>query len=102
MRKKPSTKSIKSFFNKKFQNKNFVKAYEEVSPLMDIAIAIVKRRSKANLSQADLARKLKTSQSVVSRIENGNQNLSVNMLAKIAHVLGCDLSVNLKPHKLAA
>ena len=102
MTQKPKTKSVHDFFRKKFQKKSFVKAYEEISPLMDIAIAISKARNVVGLSQAELAKKLKTAQSVVSRIENGNQNLSVQMLAKIARVLNCDLMMRLKPHKLAA
>lgn len=102
MKKNINTTSVHHFFSKKFQNSSFKKAYETVAPLMDIALAIVKARSRLGLSQSDLARKLKTSQSVLSRIENGNQNLSVKMLVKIAHVLGCDLSVNLKQSKLAA
>ncbi len=102
MKAKPNTESVHHFFNKKFQDRSFRKAYEEISPLMDIAIAIAKARSKAGFSQADLAKKLKTTQSVVSRIESGNQNLSVKMLVKLAHVLSCDLSVSLKQHKLAA
>lgn len=102
MKRKPNTQSVRHFFNKKFQEKAFIKAYHEVSLLMDIAILISKARNRAGLSQSDLARKLKTSQSVVSRIEHGNQNLSVKMLAKIARVLDCDLLVSLRAHKLAA
>ena len=102
MKKKPNTKSVHHFFRKKFQEKSFTKAYNEISLLMDIAILISKARNQAGLSQSDLARKLKTSQSVVSRIEHGNQNLSVKMLVKIARVLDCDLLVSLKAHKLAA
>lgn len=102
MKRKPNTRSVHAFFKKKFEERSFAKAYEEVSPLMDIAIAIAEARNKAGLSQAQLAKKLKTTQSVISRIENGNQNLSVQMLAKIAHLLGCDLRVQLKPSHLAA
>lgn len=102
MKQKFKTESVHKFFNKKLQESSFKKAYEEAGPLMEIALTIAKARNKANLSQADLAKKLKTSQSVVSRIENGNQNLSVNMLIKIAQILNCSLSVHLKHHKLAA
>ena len=45
-------------------------------------------REKAGLSQKDLALKLKTTQSVISRIENGKQNISLDMLQKIANALG--------------
>lgn len=96
------TKSADIFFDKKFKNKKFKKTYEEISPLLDIAMVITKARNKIGLSQAELAKKLKTTQSVISRIENGNQNISLNMLAKIAQVLDCHLSVKLTPHKLAA
>lgn len=102
MKKKLMTKSVHSFFKKKIQNKSFIKAYAEVSPLMEVAITISEARDKAGLSQIELAKKLKTTQSVISRIEGGNQNLSLIMLTKIAQVLGCDLKVQLKPHKMAA
>ena len=102
MRSKPKTKSVHAFFRKKFHEKGFVKAYENMGPLMDIALAIVEARNKSGLSQTELARKLHTTQSVISRIENGNQNISMKVLAKIAQVLHCDLAVHLKPHRLAA
>ena len=102
MKRKPATQAVRDFFSKKFQDKSFKKAYDEVGPLMEIALSISQAREKAGMSQADLAKKLKTAQSVVSRIENGNQNLSVKMLIKIAQVLDCDLSVHLIQHKLAA
>ena len=102
MRKKIKTGSLDAFFKKKFRERGFVRAYEEIGPLMDIAMMIVEARHKAGLSQNELARKLGTTQSVISRIENGNQNLSVNVLAKIAEVLDCNLTVHLRPHRLAA
>ena len=102
MRKKIKSGSVNAFFKKKFRESGFVKAYEEVGPLMEIAMAIVEARNKAGLSQTELAKRLGTTQSVISRIENGNQNLSVNVLARIAEVLHCNLMVHLRPHKLAA
>ncbi len=102
MKRKPRTKAVYGFFRKKFQESGFVKAYETESPLMDVALAVVEARDKAGLSQVELAKKLGTTQSVISRIENGNQNLSVQILAKIAQILCCDLTVALRPHKMAA
>lgn len=102
MKKKFLTKSAHSYFKKKFKNKSFVRAYEEVSLFVDIGIMITKARHQMGLSQKDFAKKLKTTQSVVSRIENGNQNLSLKMLSRIAEVLHCDLSISLKLNKLVA
>ena len=39
------------------------------------------------------AEKLKTKQQTVSRIERGGQNLTLDTLERIAHVLGKDLQV---------
>jgi transcriptional regulator with XRE-family HTH domain len=99
MKKKLRTKSIYNFFNKKFQDSRFLEAYKEVNPLMKVAIAIAVARNSVGLSQKDLAKRLKTSQSVVSRIENGNQNLSIKMLANIARVLGRSFSIHFEPEE---
>lgn len=44
-------------------------------------------RQIRGLTQAEFAQKLGTSQSAVNRIEKGNQNLSLDMLARISEVL---------------
>lgn len=59
-------------------------------------------RQERGLTQAELARKLKTSQSAVNRIEKGGQNLSLETLGRISDVLNKPLvtvssgAVNLK------
>ena len=44
-------------------------------------------RQERGLTQAELARQLKTSQSAINRIERGHQNLSLETLARISDVL---------------
>jgi UDP-N-acetylglucosamine 1-carboxyvinyltransferase len=44
-------------------------------------------RQERNMTQADFAKSLGTSQSAINRIEQGKQNLSIEMLAKISDVL---------------
>ncbi len=68
--------------------KDFDKKYSSAKIRLELAIQIAKEREKAGLSQKDLAAKLKTTQSVISRIENGKQNISLDMLQKIANALG--------------
>jgi len=52
-----------------------------------IGSLISKVRKERNLTQAELAKALGTSQSAVNRIENGKQNLSMEMLGRISSVL---------------
>ena len=54
----------------------------------DLISNLKKARERANLTQLDLAEKLKTTQSVISAIECGKRKLSYNMLVKMANVLG--------------
>ena len=53
-------------------------------------------RASVGLTQAALAKKLKTTQSAVARLESGTQNVSAEMLKKISHALGKNL-ITLSP-----
>jgi UDP-N-acetylglucosamine 1-carboxyvinyltransferase len=97
------TKSFDKFLKKKLKKKSFKKEFEGARSLMEVALSISKAREAAGLSQSQLASRLGTTQSVISRIESGNQNLSLDMLYRIAVVLECHLTVGLKPfHRRAA
>ncbi len=52
---------------------------------------IAQIRQDRSLTQAEFAKRLSTSQSAVNRIEHGNQNLSLQMLARISDVLNKQL-----------
>ncbi len=96
------TRSAKEYLKKRMKSKSFTKAYDEVGFLVKIGVAISEMREKLGLSQTQLAKLLKTTQSVISRIENGNQNLSITMLTAIARVLKCSLAVQMNHNRMAA
>ncbi len=58
-----------------------------IQSLKQIGTLIKSLRSQKGLTQKDFAQLLKTSQSAVARIENGNQNLTTNEILKIGEVL---------------
>ena len=72
------------------------------TPNEKIGKLIYQIRQERNLTQASFAKKLGTSQSAVNRIENGKQNLSLEMLGRISDVLNKQIisigegAVNLK------
>lgn len=53
-------------------------------------------RETAGLTQAALAKRIKTTQSAIARIESGRQNVSADMLKRISHALGKNL-ITLSP-----
>lgn len=73
--------------------KKFEAALEEIR----IAEEIARARQAAGLSQAELGRAVGTTQSVISRIEKGQQNLTLETLSLIARALGRRVVIHLRP-----
>jgi ribosome-binding protein aMBF1 (putative translation factor) len=57
---------------------------------------IIKARVEQKISQKELADRVKTRQSNISRLESCAYNPSINFLKKIAAALGMELCVSLK------
>ncbi len=62
-----------------------------------IAIALVDIRKQRKLSQQALAKMVKTTQAVISRIENKNSSPSLELLERIS--TACDLKLQVFFHK---
>ena len=75
----------------------FRKAYDRISPEMEMAFAIAEARHRAKLSQQQLAKRLGTSQATVARWESGAQLPSTRTLTKLAEATGSRLRVELLP-----
>ncbi len=59
--------------------------------LRSIGTLIQETRLARNMTQSELAKALGTSQSAINRIENGGQNISVEMLSRIGEVLSSEI-----------
>ena len=72
--------------------------YGKISGAFDLKYDVARKmqtvREEAGLKQADLARRMKTTQSVVSRIESG-ANISIDTLARYAEACGSRLHVQM-------
>jgi UDP-N-acetylglucosamine 1-carboxyvinyltransferase len=64
--------------------------------MQNIGNRIADMRETKGMTQAALAKKLKTTQSAVARIESGKQNISADMLKRIGNALGKNL-ITLSP-----
>lgn len=68
---------------------------KEQAYLEKIGHLIQESRLNKNLTQADLAERIGTSQSAINRIEGGKQNITLEMLARISEELSSEIiSVN--------
>lgn len=67
--------------------------YDKLNVLYEIKKQIIKYRIEQGLSQKELAEKIGTKQSAVSRLENDDYNPSVEFLDKVANALGKKLEI---------
>jgi predicted XRE-type DNA-binding protein len=63
---------------------------EYIELKLALSDALAKRRKKSNLTQAQLAKMLKSSQSRVAKMEKGDPTVSVDLLVKSLLAMGAD------------
>jgi len=76
------------------RNKKVAAAYKELGPEFELIQMIIEKRLKQGLTQAQLARKLGTKQSAISRLERGTVNPSLAFLQKLAKALKTELRIS--------
>jgi len=94
MNRKIKARDFQKYLAQQLKNPQFKKHYDEYSKQLEIAYQILELRKQKNISQAQLAKRLKTKQGNIARIEAGKQNLSIQTLNSIARALNSDLTVN--------
>jgi len=73
------------------------KEYEALRPKYEAISAVIKERIRNNLTQKELAEKVKTKQSNISRFESGKVTPSLAFLHKIAQAFNKRLEIRFKP-----
>ena len=63
--------NLKEYKAKKMNDPEFVKAYEEIQPEMNVIRAIIDARISQNISQKELAERTGIAQTEISKLENG-------------------------------
>ena len=74
----------------------FAEGYAAWRKEYDATVAMYKARQKANLTQAELAKRMKIPRANVSRIENG-QNVTFETFARYLRGCGFDFSLRIFP-----
>jgi DNA-binding XRE family transcriptional regulator len=72
-------------------SKNYKEGFEEFK----IGLILRQAREKSGLTQEELARKIRTTKSAISRIENHSDDIKLSTLMKVAKALGKSLSIKL-------
>ena len=73
------------------------KEYDALEEEFALMAAVAKARARSGLSQAELAKRMKTTQSAVARLESGRGLPSTRTLARFAKATGHRLKVSFEP-----
>jgi len=82
-------------------HKNWIKdpeykiAYDGLEDEFILARELIAARTRAKLTQKQLAQKMRTSQSAIARLESGESNPSISLLKRYAEATGTQLRVEL-------
>jgi ribosome-binding protein aMBF1 (putative translation factor) len=69
--------------------------YDSLAPEFEIAAELIRARRRAGLSQAELATRMRTSQSTIARLESGQTLPSTKTLLRYAEATGSKIHVRL-------
>ena len=70
-------------------------AYEAQAPEFDMARELIAARSRAGLTQSDVAQRMGTTQSVIARLESGKRAPSLRSVQRYAQAIGLRAVVRL-------
>lgn len=81
---------------KALKNQEVKQAYDALESEFTLIDALLTMRQKAGLTQEEIAQRMGTQKSNISRLEKGNGNPSWKTLEKYAHACGFDVTMKFK------
>jgi transcriptional regulator with XRE-family HTH domain len=90
------------YLDEQMQDPAFATRFKQAGEAWDVALQLAALRERAGLSQAALARKLKTTQQQISRLESPSyEGHSLSMLRRVAKALRARVRVVLEPEAIS-
>ncbi len=87
---------LKKYIKKrKKRDKTFAKGFDDGYEQFKIGVVLRQAREEAGLTQEELARRLKTRKTAISRIENHAEDIKLSTLERVAGALGKRLQISI-------
>lgn len=84
----PVGSAVSGHIEESLKDPEFRAEYERLAPYEALARIVIMRRGSLGLTQAELAARMGTTASAVSRIESGQHGTSARTLKKLGYALG--------------
>ncbi|HEV2840114.1 MAG TPA: helix-turn-helix transcriptional regulator [Chthoniobacterales bacterium] len=90
------------YLEEQLKDPEFAERFERAGEAWDVALQLTALREQSGLSQGELARKLRTTQQQISRLESPNyEGHSLSMLRRVARVLNAHVRVTFEAREKA-
>jgi len=89
--------TINNLHKKWLKKPEYQRAYDEPETEFELARTLIDARLAAGLTQAQVAKRMKTSQAAISRMEGGKVKPSANSLERYAKAIGKRLRISFEP-----
>ncbi len=94
----PVSHNHEELIEKALKRPGFGEAYEDLGDEYALVRELLAARSRAGLTQEEVAKSMGTTKSAVSRLEaTGKHSPSVTTLKKYAQAVGCEIEIRLVP-----
>lgn len=89
-----------NWFSKKLEEYKDDLEFRTEGVILEFNEKIVARMAEMNISRTELAKRLRVSKAFVTKLLNGNPNLTVKTMMSISDALGCELKLDIYPMQL--
>ncbi len=88
------------YFEKQLKDPDFRQKFRKAGKARDVAVQLSSLRKKSGMSQKEVAKRVRTSQQQISRLESPSyEGHSLSMLRRVADVLGATVLVEIQDKK---
>ena len=90
---------LRDLHKKWMKDPEYRREYDALEEEFALILEVAKARRRAGLSQAELAKRMKTTQSTIARLESGRGLPSTRTLSRYAKATGHRLKISFEPLK---
>jgi len=92
--------TVDTLHKKWMKSPDYQREYKALEEEFSLTSALIEARSRAGLTQEQVARRMKTTQAVVARLEGGGSMPSTRTLEKYAKATGSRLRITFEPEEI--
>ena len=93
---------VDDLHRKWMKDAEYKQEYEALAEEFSLAAELIEARTRAGLTQEQVARRMKTTQAVIARLEGGGSKPSTRTLSRFAAATGSRLKITFEPERARA